>query len=207
MEIELLYRRRKFNKKLSIVRLDVMKTMRRVSVRRIQLKRNSPLAIEDSGANNFIEQLQNFDCIDTTNSSNPNYFIFPDGVPLYRRVNELSVWQNSGPVALNSIEYYKRSVRLARANLVSLMSGAMGMLEERVPGTTGKLLRKIASTAERLASGTLGDFDRLCRNTDTEVDGVCSGEVGNEWERIQQMLTEVYFQFDTIELQSQNGWK
>ena len=207
MATKLLYQRRKFNKKLSIVRLEHLKTTRRVSVRKIQLEKNSPLAVEDSGANNFIEQLQKFECIDTSNPSNPSYFIFPDGVPLYRRVNELSVCQYSGPVELNSAQYYKRNVRLARANLVSVMSGAMGMLEENIPRTTRNRLRKIASTAERMASDTLGDFDKLCSNA-VLLDGMCcSEEVGNEWEEIQRILTDIYFQFDSIELQSQNCWK
>ena len=206
MATKLLYQRRKFNRKLSIVRLELLRTKRRVSVGRILIIKNTPLAIEDSEANNFIEQLRRYECIDTANPSDPSYFVFPDGVPLYRRVNELSVWQAAGPVEYNSIGYYKRSVRLARANLVSVMSGAMAMLDESTPRTAGNRLRKIASAAERIASSTLGDFDKLCSNS-MVVDGMCTNEnIGYEWQRIQQILTDIYLQFDSIELQSKHDW-
>ncbi|KAI6651705.1 hypothetical protein LOD99_4953 [Oopsacas minuta] len=199
---KLLYQRRIFNKKLSIVRLELLKSIRRVSLAKIKLRKNSSniLVPEDSGANNFIEQLEKIENLNDLNPSNPNHFIFPDEVPMYRRVNELNVWQGCCPKTLDCVEDYKKSVRLGRANLVSLMSGAMALLEEKPPRLVAKQLRCISSTAEKLASNTLNDFDKLCNNY-VEGDVTCE-ELAAEWDKIQQRLNEVYFKFDTIDLQS-----
>ena len=196
---KLLYQRRPFNKQLSIVRLEFVKSLRRVSLGNFKRRKSSrTLVHEDS---NFIEQLQRIDNINDLNPLNPNHFIFPDEVPLYRRVNELNVWQGSCPTSLNCADDYKKSVRLARANLVSLMSGAMSMLEDKPSRTVSKQLRRIASTAESLASNTLSDFEKLC-NVYAVGDGMCRNEeIEVEWSKIQQMLTEVYFKFDSIESQ------
>ena len=194
---KLLYQRRPFNKKLSIVRLDFMKAIRSVPLGIFKRRKSSrTLLSEDT---NFIEQLQKIDCI---NDLNPlNHFIFPDEVPLYRRVNELNVWQGSCPSSLNCADDYKKSVRLARANLVTLINGSLCMLEDKPPCTVSKQLRKIASTAESLASNTLSDFEKLCNNYAVR-DGMCKNEeIEVEWGKIQLMLTEVYFRFDTIESQ------
>ena len=200
MESKLLYKRRIFNRRQSFVQLEIHKKHRRVSIEIHTYKINPVTTVdEDSDANNFVEQLQALDINrNFETSSEPNHFIFPDEVPLYRRVNELRAWQCSESVVMNSPEYYRRCVRLARANLVSLMCGATEMLQEKPPPSVSKELRMIALSAERLASSTLGDFTKLCKATQFE----CSeGKIGIEceWAAIQKMLTEIYLKFDVID--------
>eukprot|EP00800_Vazella_pourtalesii_P002341 TRINITY_DN12162_c0_g1_i1.p1 TRINITY_DN12162_c0_g1~~TRINITY_DN12162_c0_g1_i1.p1 ORF type:complete len:207 (-),score=7.80 TRINITY_DN12162_c0_g1_i1:69-668(-) len=196
---KLLYQRRPFNKRLSIVRLEFLRSICSVALGKFKRRKSSKTIGHEEC--NFIEQLQEIDNINDLNPLNPNHFIFPDEVPLYRRVNELNVWQGSCPTTLNCAEDYKRSVRLAKANLVSIISGAMSMLEDKPCRTVSKQLRKIASTAESLACNTLSDFEKIC-NDYAIGNGMCKNEeIEAEWGKIQQKLTEVYFNFDVIESQ------